>query len=131
MDLTNEKREHFLYRLFCPEEIFFDICVLSQCIFHWTHFYNIHTFIYQKTLLHPFFCLFLKSVERLQCIFNRNSSQGRSEGTSSVAFDVLIINCQIEFINLFIFNCLRSNFCSPKNISFASRREWLLMNARP
>ena len=31
--------------------------------------------------------------------------QGRSEGTSSVAFEVLIINCQIYFINLFIFNC--------------------------
>ena len=28
--------------------------------------------------------------------------QGRSEGTSSVAFEVLIINCQIYFINLFI-----------------------------
>ena len=32
--------------------------------------------------------------------------QGRSEGTSSVALDVLIINCKICFINLFIFNCL-------------------------
>ena len=37
------------------------------------------------------------------------SIQGRSEGTSNVAFEVLIINCQIDFINLFIFNCLRSN----------------------
>ena len=35
--------------------------------------------------------------------------QGRSEGTSSVAFEVLIINCQIYFINLFIFNCLTLN----------------------
>ena len=45
------------------------------------------------------FCLsfFLKSV------------QGRSEGTSSVAFEVLIINCQIYFINSFIFNCLTLN----------------------
>ena len=32
--------------------------------------------------------------------------QGSSEGTSSVAFEVVIINCQIYFINLFIFNCL-------------------------
>ena len=32
--------------------------------------------------------------------------QGRSEGTSSVALEVLIINCQIYFINLFIFNCV-------------------------
>ena len=30
--------------------------------------------------------------------------QERSDGTSSVAFEVLIINCQIYFISLFIFN---------------------------
>ena len=69
--------------------------------------------------------------------------QGRSESTSSVAFEVLIINCHIEFINLlifncltsnlnlFIFNCLTSNFCFPKNIYFASTRERLFMDARP
>ena len=45
-------------------------------------------------------------------LFNPNNIimlQGRSEGTSSVAFEVLIINCQIYFINLFIFNCLTLN----------------------
>ena len=36
-------------------------------------------------------------------------NQGRSEGTSSAAFEVLIINCQIYFINLFIFNLLTLN----------------------
>ena len=36
-------------------------------------------------------------------------SQGCREGTSIVAFEVLIINCQIYFINLFIFNCLTLN----------------------
>ena len=35
--------------------------------------------------------------------------QGGSEGISSVAFEVIIINCLIYFINLFIFNCLTSN----------------------
>ena len=35
--------------------------------------------------------------------------QGRSEGTSSATFEVPIINCQIYFINLFIFNCLTLN----------------------
>ena len=35
--------------------------------------------------------------------------QGCSEGTSSVAFEVLIIKSKIDFINLFIFNCLTSN----------------------
>ena len=80
--------------------------------------------------------------------------QGHSEGTSSVAFKVLI-NCKIDFINLFIvnclmsninffisnclmsninlfsFNCLTSNFCFPKNTSFANRRKRLFMDARP
>ena len=32
--------------------------------------------------------------------------QGRSKGTSSVALEVLIINCQIYFINSLIFNRL-------------------------
>ena len=35
--------------------------------------------------------------------------QGCSEGTSSVSFEVLIINCQMYFINLFILNCLTLN----------------------
>ena len=84
-----------------------------------------------------------------------NSLQGCSEGNSSVAFEVLVINCEIDFINLFIFNCLTSNinlfifncltsdinlfnfncltssFCFLKNISFASRRERLFMDPRP
>ena len=78
-----------------------------------------------------------------------------SKGSSSVAFEVLIINCQIDFmnlfifncltsdiilfifnclrsdINLFIFNCLTSNFCYPKIISLSSRRERLFMDVRP
>ena len=32
------------------------------------------------------------------------SEQGRIEGTSIVAFEVIIMNCEIDFINLFIFN---------------------------
>ena len=35
--------------------------------------------------------------------------QGRSESTLSVAFEVLIIKSEIDFINLFIFKCLTSN----------------------
>ena len=66
--------------------------------------------------------------------------QGRSEGIPSVEFEVLMINCHVEFINLFIFNCLTSNInllivncltsnlCLTKNISFTSRRERLLMD---
>ena len=72
--------------------------------------------------------------------------QGRREGTSSATFEVLIINCETDFINLFvfnylasninlfifnclmlninlfIFNCLTSNFCFPKNIFRKQKR---------
>ena len=48
--------------------------------------------------------LFLRNMQLILSIF-----QGRSEGASSVAFEVLIINCQICFINSFIFNCLTLN----------------------
>ena len=48
--------------LFCSKELF-NITVLSQCIVYRVHFQNIHTFTYQKTLLHTLFCLFLKSLK--------------------------------------------------------------------
>ena len=66
-----------------------------------------------------------------------------SEGTSSVAFEALIINWEENFINLpifyclmsnihlFNFNCLTSNFCFPKNTSSANRRKQLFMEAHP
>ena len=38
-----------------------------------------------------------------------STRQGHREDTSSVAFEVLIMNCEEDFINLFIFNCLASN----------------------
>ena len=68
---------------------------------------------------------------------------GRSEGTSSVAFEVLLTKSEIDFINLFVFNCLKSNInlfnfncfmsiiCFPKKIFFASRRERIFMDVRP
>ena len=43
------------------------------------------------------------------CTENISSFQGRSEGTSSVTFEVPIIKSEIDFVNLFIFNCLTSN----------------------
>ena len=45
------------------EENFVKICILSQCIVYWTHFQNIHTFTYQKTLLKHFCYLILKSLK--------------------------------------------------------------------
>ena len=43
------------------------------------------------------------------CTRTEKIDQGHSEGTSSVAFEVLIINYQIYFINLLSFNCLTLN----------------------
>ena len=101
------------------------------------------------------FCLSFEVFRQLNETLEAIKSQGCREGTSCVAFDVLIIKSEIDFINPFIFNCLTSNinlfifkcltlninlfnfncltsnFCFPKNIFFASRRERLFMDARP
>ena len=45
-----------------------NICVLSQCIVYWIHLQNIHTFTYQKTLVHKLLLLVFKNVESLHCI---------------------------------------------------------------
>ena len=50
-----------------------------------------------------------KSRKKIKYLDNEKSFQGPSEGTSNVAFEVLIINCQIYFINFLIFNCLTLN----------------------
>ena len=47
--------------------------------------------------------------KRPRLLDGMNPEQARSEGASSVAFEVQIINCQIYFIYLFIFNCLTLN----------------------
>ena len=49
---SRKKKGHFLYCLFYLRNLFFNICILSQCIVYWIHFQNIHTFTYQKALLH-------------------------------------------------------------------------------
>ena len=73
-------------------------------------------------------------------------AEGRSEGTSSVAFEVQVIICQIYFINLFIFNCLTLNiklfifklfdvqFLFSENHVFRKQKKtavYELMDARP
>ena len=67
--------------------------------------------------------------------------QGRSEGTLSIAFEVPIINCQIHFINSFIFNCLTLNiklfklfdvkFLFSENHVFREQLVYGVMEARP
>ena len=48
---------------------------LPQCILYWMHFQNIHTFTYQKTLLHTLLLLLIfKMVESIQCILNKKKT---------------------------------------------------------
>ena len=49
---------------------FLKICILSQCIVCWIHLQNIHTFTYQKALLHTILLLVSKIIKKLQCILN-------------------------------------------------------------
>ena len=56
---------------------------------------------------HLFLVIILNKVTFL--FIQKQPLQGRSEGTLSVAFEVLIISCEIDLINLLIFNCLTSN----------------------
>ena len=62
------KKRPFFVPFILPEGNVFNVCVLSQCIEYWIHFQNIHTFTYQKTLLHTLVLLVFKIVESLQCI---------------------------------------------------------------
>ena len=64
------KKRIFFVPFILSEWSFFRICVLSQCIVYWIHFHNIHTFTYQKTLLHKLLLLVFKIIESLQCILN-------------------------------------------------------------
>ena len=66
------KESAFFVTFIFSEGNFFNICVLSQCIMYWTNFQNIHTFIYEKTLLHTLLFLLFKMVENLQCILKEN-----------------------------------------------------------
>ena len=68
MDLAKDKRGHFLYRLFCLKGIWKE---RPQCIVHWIHFQNIHTFTYQKNILYTLLLLVFKIVESLQCMLNK------------------------------------------------------------
>ena len=70
------KRVHFLYLLFCPKEIFFNIRVLSKCKVYWTHFQNLHTLILKNITSYTFLLVF-KIVKSLQCILKWNVLNNR------------------------------------------------------
>ena len=51
------KKRAFFVLFILSEGKFFKICILSQCIVHWIHFLNIHTFTYQTTILYTLYFL--------------------------------------------------------------------------
>ena len=68
-----KKKRAFLVPFILSEGNFFKIYVLSQCIVYWMQFQNIHTFTYQKTLLHIPLLLVSKIVESLQWILRQSN----------------------------------------------------------
>ena len=66
------QQKNFFVLFILSEGNFLSICVLSQCIVYWIHFQNIHTFPYQKTLLHTLFCLFLRLLKAFSVSLNIN-----------------------------------------------------------
>ena len=89
--------------IFPLSNVYFNI-ILLMCLFFEK------TLVSDKILIFSSNFLFWRPKTIKICVSRSiQATQGRSEGTSSVAFEVLIINCQIYFINLFIFNCLKLN----------------------
>ena len=75
--------------------------------------------------------------EYLKCSIRGTNNQIRNSFYKSVHLQMFSVKCKLAYlqlssnINLLNFNCLTSNFCFPKNIFFASRRERMFMDARP
>ena len=68
------------------------------------------------------FCLRLDKMHHIQ---------ERSNSTSSVAFEVLIINCQTCFIIFYSLNYLPSNFCFPKKSILRRQKRTAVIDACP
>ena len=54
---VRERKKGIFCTVYFVQRQFFKICVLSQCTVYWIHFQNIHTFTFQKVLLHRFLLL--------------------------------------------------------------------------
>ena len=71
------KKRVFFVPFILSKKNCFNICVLSQCIVYWIYFQNIHTFTYQKTLLHTLFSLFLKSSKTYSVSLKNSKPQSK------------------------------------------------------
>ena len=68
---SQKETKDIFCNVYFAQRTFFNICVLSQCIVYWIHFQTIHTFRYQKALLHTLFYLFLKSLKTFSVSLKR------------------------------------------------------------
>ena len=66
--ISRKKKESIFCIVYFVRREFFNISFLSQCLVYWIHFQSIHTFTYQKILLHTLLLLASKIVESFQCI---------------------------------------------------------------
>ena len=66
--ISRKKKESIFCIVYFVRREFFNISFLSQCLVYWIHFQSIHTFTYQKILLHTLLFLASKIVESLQRI---------------------------------------------------------------
>ena len=90
MSYSSRKKKNTFIPFILSEGNFFKICVLSHCIVYWIHFQNIHTFTYQKILLHTLLLLVSTIDESLQCILKSFKSY-------------MILFCQsVEFYHFFL-----------------------------
>ena len=69
--VSRKKKEIIFCIAYFVQREFFKISFLSQCLVYWIHFQSIHTFTYQKILLHTLLLLASKIVESLQCILSK------------------------------------------------------------
>ena len=74
---SRQKRSAFFVTFILSQGIFFNICVLSQCIVYWINFQNVYTFTYGKKLLYTLLQLVFKIIESLQCILKISRKYGQ------------------------------------------------------
>ena len=106
---SERKIRAFFVPFILSEGNFFNICVLSQCILYWILFQNIHTFNYQKTLLHTLSCLFSKSLKALSLSLSKTGLLCRNPLKFTVKQKPWCnyAACSKEFMDMFV--CLFSS----------------------
>ena len=105
------KKRAFFVLFILSEGNFFEICALSQCIVYSIHFQNIHTFTYQKTLLHTLLLLVFKIVESLQRILKFSH---RLKTTTKIFKHSLSQRLCIDCYVYAIFNLIEMVMLSPQ-----------------